>query len=391
MARGGVHAQKEEKEKQLLAWLASNPTRTAKYGRVVADMATLNAERMRTRERNQLLAEFAGATSSALGAAETLHRLAVERAKTDAERDPFYQQRNWTRIREGLDRLQRSLDRQADQALMEYHLASIAALPADRRVEVLDRLIGLRVGQSETEAARAINAWVTQLIAGTKLYDRDFRLGLFEKSGAELAAVKDPLLEVAATLYPVQEENRHIAKESSGRLARLSPAYAEAMLAFSGGLLAPDANSTLRVTFGIVKGVESRDGLFYLPQTTLRGISQKATGKGEFNAPAAELAALQALRAGKATPYFNARLKDVPVNFLSTVDTTGGNSGSATLNSRLELVGLLFDGTYETVASDYFYDTINTRSIHCDTRYMLWVMSEVDHADNLLRELTIAP
>jgi hypothetical protein len=140
-----------------------------------------------------------------------------------------------------------------------------------------------------------------------------------------------------------------------------------------------------------VKGVENRDGLFYLPQTTLRGISQKATGQGEFNAPAAQLAAIKALRGGKATPYLDARLKDVPVNFLSTVDTTGGNSGSATLNGRMELVGLLFDGTYDTVASDYFYDTVNTRSIHCDTRYMLWIMSEVDHADNLLREMTIVP
>jgi hypothetical protein len=391
MVRGGVLAQKEEKEKQLVAWIAADAARTAKYGRVVADIAALNTERVRTRERNQLLSEFAGAMGSALGAAETLHRLAVERAKPDAERDPFYQQRNWPRTRESLDRLQRSLDRKADQALMEYNLASVATLAADRRVEVIDRLIGLRPGMPEAEANAAIKTWITGLIAGTKLYDREFRMGLFEKSVAELAAVKDPMLEVAAALFPVQEQIRNTAKQNSGQLARLTPAYAEAMLALAGGLLAPDANSTLRVTFGTVKGVENRDGLFYLPQTTLRGISQKATGQGEFNAPAAQLAAIKSLRGGKATPYLDARLKDVPVNFLSTVDTTGGNSGSATLNGRMELVGLLFDGTYDTVASDYFYDTVNTRSIHCDTRYMLWIMSEVDHADNLLREMTIVP
>ncbi len=391
MVRGGVLGQKEEKEKQLVAWIAADATRTAKYGRVVADIAALNAERVRTRERNQLLAEFAGAMGSALGAAETLHRLAVERAKPDAERDPFYQQRNWPRTRESLDRLQRSLDRKADQALMEYNLASLATLPADRRVEVLDRLIGLTPNLSEADATRAIKAWVTQLIAGTKLYDRDFRMGLFEKSVTELAAIKDPMLDVAAALFPIQEENRNIAKQNSGKLARLTPVYAEAMLALAGGLIAPDANSTLRVTYGTVKGVENRDGLFYLPQTTLKGISQKATGKGEFNAPETELAAIKALRSGKVSPYLDSRLKDVPVNFLSTVDTTGGNSGSATLNSRMELVGLLFDGTYDTVASDYFYDTVNTRSIHCDTRYMLWVMTEVDHADNLVREMTIVP
>ncbi len=64
----------------------------------------------------------------------------------------------------------------------------------------------------------------------------------------------------------------------------------EAMLARAGGLVAPDANSTLRVTFGQVKGVRARDGLFYEPQTTLRGIVEKHTGEGEFNAPKAQLA-----------------------------------------------------------------------------------------------------
>ena len=391
MVRGGVLGQKEDSEKTLLAWIAADPARQAKYGRVIADIGALNTERARTRERNLLLAEFAGGMGSALGAAETLHRLAVERAKPDAERDPFYQQRNWPRTRESLDRLQRSLDRKADRAMMEYNLAAIARLPADARIGVLDRLIGLAPGQPEAESAARISAWVERQIAGSKLYDRDFRLGLFEQTPAGLAATADSLLVLAAELFPFQEEIREKAKDLGGRLARLTPVYAEAVLAQAGGLVAPDANSTLRVTYGTVKGVESRDGLMYLPQTTLRGVAAKATGTGEFNAPAAQLAAIKALRGGKATPYLDARLGDVPVNFLSTVDTTGGNSGSATLNARGELVGLLFDGTYDTVASDFFYDRVRTRSIHCDTRYMLWVMAEVDRADHLLREMTIVP
>jgi len=129
--------------------------------------------------------------------------------------------------------------------------------------------------------------------------------------------------------------------------------------------------------------------MLYLPQTTLAGIVEKNTGEGEFDAPRKELDAIKALRAGKTTPYLDAALKDVPVNFLSTVDTTGGNSGSPTLNSKGELVGLLFDGTYETVASDYLFDPVKTRSIQVDSRYMLWTMSEVDGATNLLEEMGI--
>ena len=77
------------------------------------------------------------------------------------------------------------------------------------------------------------------------------------------------------------------------------------------------------------------------------------------------------------------------MNFLSTVDTTGGNSGSPTLNAKGELVGLLFDGTYESVASNFLFDPVTTRSIHVDSRYLLWTMSEVDGAKNLVEEMGI--
>jgi hypothetical protein len=145
------------------------------------------------------------------------------------------------------------------------------------------------------------------------------------------------------------------------------------------------------VTYGRVLGVSPRDGLVYLPQTTLAGVAEKATGAGDFDAPKRELDAIAARKAGKRTPYADSKLGDVPVNFLSTVDITGGNSGSATLNARGELCGLVFDGMYDTVASDLMFDTEKTRAIHVDSRYMLWTMSEVDGAANLLKEIGEAP
>ncbi len=81
----------------------------------------------------------------------------------------------------------------------------------------------------------------------------------------------------------------------------------------------------------------------------------------------------------------------MPVNFLTNVDTTGGNSGSPTLDGKGQLVGLLFDGNWESMISDWDFLTDVTRSIHVDVRYMLWVMDRVDGADNLLREMGIEP
>ena len=242
---------------------------------------------------------------------------------------------------------------------------------------------------AKAEADQAIDAFLQRLFAGTKLGDRDFRISLLEKSSAELLATKDSFIMLAAAMGPLMDANREAAKNRSGALTRLMPRYMEALLAKSGGLVAPDANSTLRVTYGQVKGVDAKDGLYYKPQTTLGGILEKNTGEGDFDAPKVQLDAIKARRAGKKTPYADAALKDVPVNFLSTVDTTGGNSGSPTLNAKGELVGLLFDGTYESVASNFLFDATTTRSIHVDSRYMLWNMAEVDGAANLLQEMSI--
>ena len=82
-------------------------------------------------------------------------------------------------------------------------------------------------------------------------------------------------------------------------------------------------------------------------------------------------------------------IASVPVNYLSDLDITGGNSGSATLNGRGELVGLVFDGTIESVNSDWDFDKQMTRAIHVDSRYMLWVMEKIDDAQHLINEMSI--
>jgi hypothetical protein len=244
---------------------------------------------------------------------------------------------------------------------------------------------------SKTEAGRVIDIYLDKgLYPNTKLADRNFRLGLLEKSTQELMAAQDSFILLAAALEPLEEKIREIGKDVAGASARLRPLYMKAMMEKAGGLLAPDANGTLRVTYGQVKGVDARDGLFYKPHTGLKGIIEKQTGAGDFNAPAKEMEAIRNVLTGqKPSPYFDAALHDVPVNFLSTVDTTGGNSGSPTLNRKGELVGLLFDGTYESVASNFVFNPVTTRSIHVDSRYMLWAMTEVAGAVNLLKEMGI--
>jgi hypothetical protein len=242
---------------------------------------------------------------------------------------------------------------------------------------------------AKADSDRAIASWLDRLVSGTRMADKDFRLGLLEKTTAQIAATRDTMVDLALALDPLFQENREAGKRRQGAALRIRPRYMQAVLDQAGGLVAPDANGTLRVTFGRVEGKPGPDGVQWTAFTTLKGVEQKHTGTGEFDAPSRQLEAIRALRGGRPTPYLHPDLGDVPVNFLSRVDTTGGNSGSPTLNGRGELVGLLFDGTYDTIASDFLYDAVNTRSIHADVRYMLWVMAEVDGASHLVREMGV--
>jgi hypothetical protein len=163
----------------------------------------------------------------------------------------------------------------------------------------------------------------------------------------------------------------------------------EAIIAFNrdqGVPIYADANSSLRVAVGHVKGYSPKDGLLAEPFTRLEGILAKNTGLEPFDSPQEQLELIQEKRYGD---FYLKSIDSVPVNFLSTLDSTGGNSGSPTLNGRAELVGLLFDGVYESIIADWGYDPTTNRSIQVDSRYMLWVMKYLDKADRLLNEMDL--
>ena len=235
----------------------------------------------------------------------------------------------------------------------------------------------------------ALTELLESYYAGTQLDEAQARLALMDASVEDLEASDDPFMDLAVALYETQLEREEEGKQRAGRASLLRPQYMQAIIAWQGSVghsAYPDANSTLRITFGHVMGGSPEDGLMYEPFTRLEGIVRKHIGEDPFDAPSAQL---DQIRAGHYGGYLLESIGSVPVNFLTDLDSTGGNSGSATLNSRGELVGLLFDGTIESVNSDWDFDPSITRSIHVDTRYMLWVMEMVDGADVLMEEMSL--
>lgn len=147
----------------------------------------------------------------------------------------------------------------------------------------------------------------------------------------------------------------------------------------------PDANSTLRVTYGQVKGYEPRDGVRYEPNTYLDGVIEKyIPGDYEFDVSSR----LRELYASK--NYGNyAENGKLPVNFVGTNHTTGGNSGSPVLDANGNLIGLNFDRVWEGTMSDYFYDANICRNVMVDVRYILFVIDKYANAQRLINEMKL--
>lgn len=322
-----------------------------------------------------------------LSAATDLYRLSLERAKPDARREPGFQARDEVRIKGRLEAFDRRYDAAVDRALLRHRIERYAALPAAQRLPEFDAWLGIA---GEKPDLSGVDAKLDALYAGTKLGDPETRLGGFGATPEALRASGDAALELIAALQPAIDRLEAQSRQAAGRDLVLRPAWMRAMIAFQQGqgrAVYPDANGTLRVTYGTVQGYAPRDAVSYAPFTTLAGIVQKTTGVEPFDTPPAQLAAI---REGRGAALRDPALGDVPVNFLSDLDVTGGNSGSPTLNARGELVGLLFDMTWESVASNWVFNPALTRAIHVDARYMVWVMREVDRADHLLREMGVA-
>jgi hypothetical protein len=257
-----------------------------------------------------------------------------------------------------------------------------------QHIAELDAWFGIR-GNDLDETK--LDSRLAEMFAGTKLGDLETRLGWLDATPADFEHSEDPFLRLAVELYPAEMVTEREEKEIDGRFNRLRARYMEGLIALKrarGEPLYADANGTLRVTYGTVEGYSPRDGVYYTPFTTVGGILEKNTGESPFDAPPEELEAITARRFGG---YRVPELDSVPVDFLSNVDTTGGNSGSPTLNGKGELVGLLFDGVFESIISDWDFLPAKSRSIHTDMRYVLWVMSEVDRARHLLEEMGVSP
>ena len=368
---------RRQDEAAMLAWLAKQPDAAATQADIRAVQVQLDEARA-TRERDFVMGFL---RTGLLGSAVSLHRLALERGKPDAQRESGYQQRDEALIEAGLKQLQKRYHPDVEKALLAYALQRYFALPAGQRVAEFDAVFG----SNASEAKARLDA----MYAGTRLGVENDRLALLKATPEALSASTDPLLKAAATLQPALLRMEAQGKQRSGELLRLRPAYMKALVGYrtsQGKAVYPDANSTLRVSFGKVSALSPRDGVDYRPLTTVAGIVEKHTGVEPFDAPKP---LLDAIAKGDFGTTIDPSLKTQTVNFLTNLDTTGGNSGSPVLDAQGRLIGLNFDSNWEAVSASWMFDPRYKRAIHVDMRYVRWLLAKVYPAPGLLREMNL--
>ena len=371
--RAGIVEAKKKEEARIRETL--DPRLGEAYDVATAELGKILGDEHRTLQRDTLF-PWLYASSPMLTQADRLYRLSIERTKPDLDRAEDYRERNRKRLTASITRARRNIDPGSDRAGLRLFLLEATKLPADQRIP------GLPATEQE------VDALLDRIYASTKIGDAETEKAMFEETTEQLLARKDSMIAFAVSLRPFADQLDTAENARSGAMSRIRPVLLEALRAERGGKLYPDANSTLRVGFGVVKGYSPRNAVFYKPQTTIEGVVEKETGEEPFNSPKR---LLEIAGRGWFGTYADPDLKTLPVAFISTNVVTNGQSGSASINAWGELCGLAYDSNWEGVGSDYMVEETIARTIHVDSRYMLWVMDAIDGAHNVLRELGIEP
>lgn len=269
----------------------------------------------------------------------------------------------------------KSIDLNTDSTITSQMLAMAVTYSGQEKINGLDQVI-----KNQNDVREFINnAYNKSLLNDTtKLFK------WLLKKPSKIVESKDLFLSLHNSIFNDYNQVQQELKVLDATIRANIPAYVEAKMAAKGDLFVPDANATLRFTYGHVKGYAPADALYTEPISTLNGILEKGAKPGDYHLEPQMIDAIKKYNNG---PFFKQALGSVPVNLLYNTDTSGGNSGSPILNDKGELVGLNFDRCFEACVNDFAWNDDYSRSIGVDIRYILWVTKNIGGAPQLIAEL----
>uniref|UniRef100_UPI003D7FBEF4 S46 family peptidase n=1 Tax=Pedobacter sp. TaxID=1411316 RepID=UPI003D7FBEF4 len=372
--------QKKQEDAALAEFINSNVAQKAKYGTLMNDIDNLYKLINGDANRDLWLSQIYSSTSL-LSVARNINNFkeAID-AQPAAQKQSFFDN-NISQVKQSLGNTYGAYDIDVDQTILQKMLNDASKFSASEKIDALSKISG------KGNNSAAIEKYVKQAYAVSKLKDQDYVMNTLLKSPKTLSAYNDALIQLTRDLDKQIAVLKPEKDRREGLLNKLMGDYVNVKQQFLKKDFIPDANSTLRLTYGYVRGYSPNDATYMKPYTTIKGILEKgATGNADFGYPETIKTLWTAKDFG---PFEKKDLKDVPVSFLYNMDTTGGNSGSPIMNANGELIGVNFDRAYGATINDYAWNESYSRSIGVDIRYVLWVATKIDKADFLVREMGV--
>lgn len=376
--RTGLTAKKYEDERNLQAFIDAKPELKEKYGEVIPKINKLYTEILDMAPRNLWFGQVYNvlpmlATASAIDN----YRLAYGKLQSEDERKNFLASQQ-QKFRETFYALLARYDENFEKAALKKMLLDALKF---NTANLSSTVQNFAAGTSAADLEKKINA----LYSLSKIKDTKYLDDLLNQGLDKVLLMNDPLLELAAGLNKELSRVEEQSKLRDGELNLLMAKYVDVKSIWKEKQFIPDANATLRFTYGYVRGYSPNDAEYHGPFTSLRGVIEKEDGRDyELLEELKQLYAAHDIGS-----LLHPRLNDLPVNFLYNLDTTGGNSGSPVLNASGELVGVNFDRAFTATINDYAWNESYSRSVGVDIRYVLWVLKKVAKADYLLAEMNL--
>ncbi len=358
-------ARKRDWEKEFRARVAADPALRAKYGRAWLALSEIQARRKLIDVRRRYHASGGSYGLRSLPFVLTTIRYPVEMAKPDSLRLPQFKESN----KAATERVLfggTPLDLEQEKIVLTAWLTAMRReLPAGDPV-----ITAALAGRTPEDAARG-------LLEGTALTTGDARKALADGGSAAVAASKDPLVQLARVIDPLERQLTREVNDLGDRENQANELVARALLAVYGNSIAPDATFSLRISDGEVRRYPM-NGTVAPPYTTFGGLYERAAAFGEqppFDLPSRWKERRDSLSV------------DTPFNGASTNDIIGGNSGSPVINRDAEVVGLIFDGNIEMLPNRFLFTERVARSVWVDSRAIVHALRRIYDAQGLADEL----
>ncbi|MEA4917381.1 S46 family peptidase [Proteiniphilum sp.] len=364
-----VLPEKEKLESRLIKWINSTPARQAKYGKTISTLEEGYGESNDVSRYMTYFLETFNNGIELIRFANTILRFDMN--GTEEDRQNFINER----LVEGYKNYEPALDRKVLPVLMRLYAESV---PEEYHPYIYQTV--------KDEFGGDYEGYADWLFTNSKFTSLEGLMALL-KMGDGDSVMQDPAMKLALSTNNIGKKLSEEMMLSYEKKLKGEREFMAALMEMDAKkTFYPDANFTQRMSYGTVSGYQPRDAVWYDYYTTSQGVLEKQKpGDPEFNV---QEYILDDIRSGNFGRYAD-REGVMRVNFLSNNDITGGNSGSPVLNGNAELIGLAFDGNWESLSGDILFEPQMQRMISVDIRYVLYIMDKVMGASHIVEELKL--